>query len=187
MSNTWKLLKRNLIYENKFGYRLYDDDVLTPSGKEGKYMVLESRGFVGMVALTKDKKVLMVKQWRYAVGQEFLEIPAGTLEDKEDPLVTAKRELLEETGASSDNWIKLSSYWLGNGAMKIRGHLYLTLDVTIGSDSQEPDEKISVEQLDFDHAVNMVTNGEIEEGRTIAGILLAEKYLSQHNTAPQSS
>lgn len=185
MSNPWKLLKRNLIYENKFGYHLYDDDVLTPSGKEGKYMVLESRGFVGIVALTEDKKVLLIKQWRYAVGQEFVEIPAGTLEDNEDPLFTAKRELLEETGATSDNWVKLSSYWLGNGAMKIKGHLYLAQDVVVGSDHQEADEKISVEQIDFNKAVEMVTSGKIEEGRTISGILLAEKHLNQHNTRLQ--
>lgn len=179
MSNPWKFLKRNLIFQNKFGYKLFEDDVTTPSGSEGKYMVLESLGFVTIIALTRDKKILMERQWRYPVGKEFLELPAGTIDEEENPLESAKRELLEETGSTSDNWVKLSSYWLGNGAMKIRGHVFLAQDIFVGQDSQEAVEKISVEYLDFDEAVKMVVDGKIDEDRTITGLLLAEKYLNK--------
>lgn len=177
MSSPWKLLKRSLIFQNKYGYKLFEDDVITPSGSEGKYMVLESLGYVTIIALTRENKVLMERQWRYPVGKEFLELPAGTIDEKENPLESAKRELLEETGATSNNWVKLSTYWLGNGAMKIQGHIFLARDISIGRDNQESVEKISVEYLDFYEAVEMVITGKFDEDRTITGLLLAEKYL----------
>lgn len=170
-------MKRNLIFQNKYGYKLFEDDVNTPSGSAGKYMVLESFGFVTIVALTSDNKVLMERQWRYPVGKEFLELPVGTVDINEDPLESAKRELLEETGATSEDWVRLCSYWLGNGAMKIQGHVFLARNVSIGKDNQEPDEKISVELFDLNDAVNMVVDGQIDEERTITGLLLAERFL----------
>lgn len=79
MTNPWKTVKKNYIYENKFGYKLRDDDVTTPSDKPGKYMVLESTGYVTIVALTHHKEVILTRQWRYPIEEESLEIPAETL------------------------------------------------------------------------------------------------------------
>lgn len=186
MTNPWKLRQRNLVFQNKFGYRLYEDDVLSPSGAEAKYMVLESLGYVVIVALTKDGKVLMEKQWRYPVGKEFLELPAGTIDLNEDPLMTAQRELQEEAGAISNHWVCLASYWLGNGVMKIKAHVFLAQDIEFVKKSPESNEKITIESMDFDHAIKMITECQIDEERTITGLLLAEKYLTLHSTAPLS-
>lgn len=181
MENPWKLVKRNLIYQNKFGYKLYDDDVLTPAGGQGKYTVLESAGSVVIVAITSDKKLILISQWRYPVGKEFLELPAGSITEGEDPLLTAKRELLEETGASSNSWTKLSSYWIGNGILNISESIYLAQDISFESDSQEDTEKISVQLINFNDAIKMVENGDFDEQRTIMGLFLADKFLSKNN------
>jgi len=80
----WKTIKKNIIYQNKFGYILRDDDVITPAGKRGKYMVLESNGYVVIIALTSDRKIIMTRQWRYPIKEESLELPAGNLEKEEN-------------------------------------------------------------------------------------------------------
>jgi len=176
----WKTVKRNLIYENKFGYKLYDDDVITPLGRPGKYMVLESRSFAIIVAITKDKKVVMTKQWRYPVGRKFLELPAGGLEEGEAPLQSAKRELLEETGATSNNWKRLAYFWFGNGAMKIKAYVYLAQNAEISCQSQQDEtEDIEIKLIDFDQLITMIREQKLHEDRTIIALLLAKDYLER--------
>ena len=176
IKNPWQTTKQNIIYQNKFGYTLRDDDVITPAGKPGKYMVMESRDFAVIVALTPNNKVVFERHWRYPINQESLEIPAGGVEPGENPLETAKRELLEETGATSAVWKKLISYWTGNGAMKIRGHIFLAKDVIIKPDHPtEETEKISVELIDFNQALFKIDSGEITDDRTLLGLLYASK------------
>lgn len=175
--NPWKRVKQNLIYKNRFGYEVYDDEVVTPSGAVGKYLYLTHPGYVFVVALTPDKKVAMVRQWRYPSNREFFELPAGGIEKGEDPLAAAKRELQEETGAQSKKWIKLSEHFLANGVADIHGHLYLALDITLGKNNFDPTEQMQLEFPDFEEMVSKVLAGEISEQRTQLGILFADKYL----------
>lgn len=184
--NSWKRVKQNLIYKNRFGYEVYDDDVLTPNGSAGKYLYLTHPGYVFVVALTPDRKVAMVRQWRYPSDCEFFELPAGGIEKDEDPLTAAKRELQEETGAKSTKWIKLADHLLANGVANIRGHLYLALDITLGKNNFDPTEKMQLEFPSFDEIVGKVVAGEIDDERTQLGILFADKYLSK-TTASRSA
>lgn len=179
--NPWKTIKKNVIYQNKYGFLLREDDVINPKGGKGKYMVLEHPGYVFIVALTKDKQVILERQWRYAVGEEFLEIPSGAInrEDKDiSPLITAKRELSEETGATSKKWFFLGSHWLGNGFMKKRGFGFLVLDVKFNHNPEQEDtENITVELMNFDEAIEKVTNNEFQDYKTKLGLLLAKEFL----------
>lgn len=179
MNNPWKTIAKNIIFENKLGYKLRNDDVVTPSGNEGKYMVLESRGFVGIVAIDKDNNVVMENIWRYPVEKEFFEIPAGTIEDSEDPLSTAKRELLEETGYTSEKWTLLADYWSGNGAMKLHGHIFLAKDIKFKGTTQNPDstEKIRTSLVKYTDLLSLVKDHKIDEARTIIGLLTAKEFI----------
>lgn len=178
MNNPWKLVKENIIYQNKFGYTLHDDDVITPNGQPGKFMVLESRDFAIIIAITKDKKIIMVRQWRYAMGHECLELPAGKIEEGEDNLVAAKRELEEETGAVGKNWQEIKSYWLGNGAMRIKGHIYLVKDATFtGNNHQDDTEQITVETYTYPQLLEMMDENIIDDERSMLSLLLLKKYL----------
>jgi len=177
-TNPWKTVKKNIISQNKFGYTLHDDDVITPSGNPGKYMVLEKHGFVVIVALNSKNQVIMTKQWRYPVEKEFIELPAGNIEYNEDPLKTAQRELFEETGAVSDDWTKLGFFWIGNGAMKIKGHFYLAKNISLRSgNKQDSTEKITVRLISYNKLIKLIKNYKIDEDRTALGLLLAQNYL----------
>jgi ADP-ribose pyrophosphatase len=178
MKNPWKLVKENIIYQNKFGYTLHDDDVITPGGKPGKFMVLESHDFAVIVAITSDNKIIMIRQWRYAMGRECFELPAGSINKGEDNLVAAKRELKEETGATSDNWQELKSYWLGNGAMRIKGHIFLAKDAKLSGEAHNDEtENTIVETHPYPYLMKMVDQNIITDERSLLGLLLVEKYL----------
>lgn len=178
--NPWVTVKENIIYTNKFGYTLKDNDVITPAGKPGKFMVLEHTDYAAIVPITSDGNLVMVKQWRYSIGKQTLEIPAGGGNINEEPLLTAKRELLEETGASGDNWKLLSEFWTANGCAKMKGRIFLATDVQINQKAHNDDtETTEVELVPFEKAVQMVKNQEFDEGRTIMGILLAKEALGQ--------
>lgn len=179
--NPWKTVEKRVIYQNKYGYKLRDDKVITPKGTEGSYMVIETRGIVFVVAITRDKKVLLVRQWRYPIEEESLELPCGTIENaNDDPLDVAKRELLEEAHATSNEWYKLGTHWVENGIMAKKAHVYLALNPTIVPfDHEETDEEIFRETIAFDKAINMVTTGKFSDGRTQLGLLLAKEFLTQ--------
>lgn len=178
MNNPWKLIKENIIYQNKFGYTLHDDDVITPSGKPGKFMVLESRGFAVIMAITEDNKIIMIRQWRYTMGCECLELPAGSANTNEPILLTAKRELEEETGAISDDWQEIKSYWVGNGAMRIKGHIFLAKNAKFsGTIHNDDTEKTVVETYTYPELMDMVNKDIINDERSLLSLLLLEKYL----------
>jgi len=178
MINPWKLVKENIIYQNKFGYTLRDDDVITPAGKPGKFMVLESRGFAVVIAITKENKIIMVRQWRYTMGRECLELPAGGINKDEDNLIAAKRELEEETGAISDDWQEIKSYWLGNGAMRVKGHIFLAKNAKLtGTIHTDDTEKIIIETYTYSELMDMINKNIITDDRSLLSLLLLPKYL----------
>lgn len=179
--NPWTTVKENKIYENKFGYTLWDNDVITPAGKPGKFMLLEHYDFSVIVPVTKDGQLVLVKQWRYSMGKQTLELPSGGGEKGEDPENVAKRELMEETGGHSNNWKLLNKSWTANGCARMRGWYYLAQDVELENELHN-DETESTEAVlvPFEKAVQMAINNEFEENRTIMAILLAREEMTKH-------
>lgn len=178
MNNPWTTVKKNIIYQNKYGYVLRDDDVITPVGKPGKYMVFEGPEFVIVLSITKNNEIVFIKQWHYAIETELLELPVGGLNQNETALDAAKRELFEETGATSDEWIELNSFWHCKGAMKQRGHIFLAKNVDLTSKPHlEETEKISVNLVAIDKLTNLMESGKIDDSETLLGLLLARPHL----------
>ncbi|MFZ2153592.1 MAG: NUDIX hydrolase [Microgenomates group bacterium] len=178
MNNPWKTIKKNIIYKNNFGYTVRDDDVITPAGKPGKFMVIEHDDFVVIVAVTPDKHIVSVRQWRYAREQECLELPAGSINEGEEILSAAKRELQEETGYSSDNWQELHSYYAGLNAMKIRGHIFLAKDAVLSSEPHNDEtENIIVETHTYSELLDMIDQNVIANEHSILGLFFAKKFL----------
>ncbi|HZK17824.1 MAG TPA: NUDIX hydrolase [Clostridia bacterium] len=165
-----KTLLRHTVFLGKI-LKLRVDDVELPNGHQSEREVVEHPGAVGVVALDKEGKLVLVRQYRYPVEDVLLEIPAGKIDDREEPLLCAKRELLEETGWEAENWEKIGDYYSSPGFTNERLHLYKA-DVTnyLGQQNDE-DEHTEVVVVSVDEAVDMIRQFKIKDGKSIIGIL----------------
>lgn len=137
------------------------------------------RGSAVIVPLFDDKTVALVRQYRHAAGKEMLELPAGTLEQNEEPLFGAIRELEEEIGVRAAEIVKLSEFYVSPGFLSEKMHLFLATGLTEVGQKLESDEILEIERIPLDTLVSMVFSGEIEDAKSIIGILLTQQSLSQ--------
>jgi ADP-ribose pyrophosphatase len=155
------------------------DQIETPDGHRSSREIAVHPGGVAIVAIDPDGAVLLVRQWRHAVGRALLEIPAGTLDRDERGHVeahagAAKRELEEETGYRARTWRHLGSFFTAPGFTDELMQLYLATDLMPADHDRlgpDEDERLELERLPFDHAVAMADRGEIEDAKSIVGLL----------------
>ncbi|MDO5328906.1 MAG: NUDIX hydrolase [Coriobacteriia bacterium] len=131
-----------------------------------------------VVALTDDNKVVIERQFRYPFHSIITELPAGKLDKGEDPLVAAKRELKEETGYTAKRWTYMGDFYPSVAYTDENIRLYLAQDLTLEEQHLDDDEFVEVELIDFQELVNMVMQGKIKDGKSIAAILKADKIIS---------
>lgn len=148
-----------------------------PSGRITTREIVEHRGSVAVVALDEDDNVLLVNQFRSAVGRTVLEIPAGTLEPGEEATACALRELREETGYMAESVEQLHVFYASPGFSDERIWLYLGTGLRPGSQDVEGDESIEVVKLPLNRALEMIGSEEICDGKTILGLLAARTRL----------
>jgi ADP-ribose pyrophosphatase len=151
-------------------FSFYHDHVRLPNGKETDRNIVKHPGAVAIIAI-QDEEVVLIKQYRYATSKYLLEIPAGTLELGEDPLQCAVRELLEETGYAASSWSKLFKCYMVPGYSDEIIHFFLAERLTkIGGEPDE-DEDIEVQLFSFEEALRMIESNEIEDAKTMIGVL----------------
>ncbi|MDR2571310.1 MAG: NUDIX hydrolase [Oscillospiraceae bacterium] len=153
------------------------DVVKLQNGNKAWREVVEHPGGVCVVAVTKDKKVLMVRQFRYTMEEELLEIPAGKLEHGEEPFSCAVRELSEETGYTAEKWIDFGVIYPSPGVYRERLYQYLALDLTPGEMHLDENELLSVEEIDIDELIEKIMSHEIKDAKSVIGIMKAKRYL----------
>ena len=132
-------------------------------------------GAVAMIPLLDDGSVCLIRNYRVSVGKTFIELPAGTLESNEPPRQTAERELKEETGFSATDWQELPSFSMSPGILNERMHLFVAQGLTPGDPAREPGEEIENLIVPWDKAIAMSLNGEIEDAKTLAGLLMWDR------------
>lgn len=169
-----KTLSSQRIYDGRV-IKLDVLDVALPDGRQAKREVIRHPGAVAIIAIDSQRQVLMVHQWRVAGERVMLEIPAGTLNPGEDPLACADRELQEETGLRAGKLELLGAFFVAPGYTTEKIHLYLGTDLSESRLPMDDDEFIEVERIALDEALRRVTAGEIEDGKTITGILRAAR------------
>ena len=135
--------------------------------------IIINKGAVVIVPVTGNNDVRLLKQYRSAAEKWIVELPAGGLESGEDPDLAAPRELLEETGDQAASWQKLHGFYSAPGILTEFLHLYLATDLTPGPNNTEFDEHIEVITVPWADAIDMIRRHEIEDAKTIAGLMLA--------------
>lgn len=152
------------------------DTVKNPAGKTVELEMIRHPGAAAVVAFLSDldgpdPQLLLIRQYRYAADNFIWEIPAGVLEPGEEPEACARRELLEETGAEAQHLHHLTTVYTTPGFADEQIHLFLASGLTISQTAHEPDELIEVASRPLSAALEMIRDGEIADGKTIAAIL----------------
>lgn len=165
-----KRLNRELVYQGKI-IGIYQDTLELPDKNIVKYDFIKHNGAAAVVPVTKDGKILMVRQYRNAVNRETLEIPAGKREGEEDPKECIMRELEEETGyrcGKIEHLITLDT-WVSFCDEKI--DVYVAFDLVKTSQHLDEDEFIDVEAYELEELVQMIFENKIRDAKTIASIM----------------
>lgn len=171
-----KQIKEEYAYKGRI-ISLRTDTAILPDGKTASREVVEHPGGVGVIALTKEGEILMVKQYRYPYSEITLEIPAGKRDKGEDVFITGKRELKEETGATAKNYIPLGELYPTPGYCDEIIWLYAAKDLEFFESEPDSDEFLECERVPFEKAVEMVMSGEIKDAKTVIAILKLKNLL----------
>jgi ADP-ribose pyrophosphatase len=171
-----KLAEKTLNSESVYAGRVVKltvDDVELPNGQTSKREVVRHPGAVAVVPIDAEGRVVLVKQFRYAIGRVLLEIPAGTLHPGEDPDECAGRELQEETCFKPGKLDKLGSIFLAPGYSTEEIHLYLATHLAASRLEMDADEFIEVTRLTLAEVMEKIAANSIQDAKTIAAIMLA--------------
>ena len=160
-------------------FRLVQEDLTLPNGFRTSLEVVRHPGASAIVALSGNGEVLLLHQYRHAVGEFIWEIPAGTLKDKEEPLECAKRELMEETGYEAMELKELGQMVPVPGYSDERIHIFLATGLRPANQNLDRDEVIAVHSVPFHRSFEMIRKGEIKDAKTIVGLTLAKMALAE--------
>lgn len=152
-------------------------DIAEVNGKESWREVVHHPGASAVVAIDEENRIIMEKQFRYALNDYLLEIPAGKLDKGEDPLVCAKRELEEETGIIASEWISLGTIATSPGFCNEVIHLYVAKGLSKGEIHWDEDEYVEVERYTFDELLQRINDETIKDSKTLSALLLAMPYI----------
>ncbi len=177
----WKTIKSETVIED-YHVTVRKNEVQLPDGAVIKDFYTVAIPDAAMVAaITPEGKILLKTEFRYAIGEDVIECPAGMFEkDETDPLAVAKRELLEETGYTSDSWTYLGSTLESTSKLTNRMHLFLAKDcVQTSGQHLDANEHLTVTEVYLDTAVGMVMNGSISANSTAHLILKVARMLGK--------
>jgi ADP-ribose pyrophosphatase len=174
-------LQARLASRRVYTGRVLDLDVDTvrfPDGQSGELEIIRHPGAAAVVPVltadgSEDPQLLLIRQYRYAAGGHIWEVPAGRLEKGENPEACARRELLEETGATAGRWDRLTTIYTTPGFTDERIHIFAARDLVVRPQEtkREPDEFMEVKAVSVRAAVEMIRACEIVDGKTIVAVL----------------
>jgi ADP-ribose pyrophosphatase len=173
----WKLISSEMPLDEKW-YRVRKDTVeIRPGRVIDDYYVGLFNDIVMVAAITKDNQIVLVRQYKHGAGQILTELPAGYMENNEEPLAAAKRELQEETGFTSSNWRHLG-YFIKNSAKSVGNNIHIFLAKDASQTHQQnlnPNEDIEVITIPFQEALQQALNQEIQGSDSVLSLLLVNR------------
>lgn len=176
MAKSWRRLSRKKVFEARDGrtvyMKLYQDRVRTPKGRTLKYTHYSSSDVVVVVPFLDPRRVVMIKQYRYPLNKVMLEFPAGHVEKSESPLVTAKRELREETGYRASTIEHIYDYHPSVSKSRQTVRIFRATGLADGKTYHEGTEDISVKIVKVEDLTKMITEKKVENAGTLIAYLL---------------
>jgi ADP-ribose diphosphatase len=169
----FKVRREREVYRGRV-FRLVTKDVILPNGREATYGIVEHPGAVAIVPRFDNGDVIMLKQFRVAVGGEIYEIPAGTLNPGEPPAATARRELIEETGHRCGRLRKIAEFYTAPGFCTELMRLYVAENLTPAHADGDDDEVIRPERMSWGRAMDLVRRGRVRDAKSIVGLMMAD-------------
>jgi len=167
----WQITAEKIVYDNPW-IGLTEYQVINPSGNPGIYGKVRFKNFaIGVVPLDEEMNTYLVGQYRFPLDQYSWEIPEGGGPFTADPLESAKRELLEETGLKASRWTEIQRMHLSNSVSDELSIIYLAQDLQQFEPEPEDTEQLVIKKAPFDGVYQMVCNGEITDSVTVAAVL----------------
>jgi ADP-ribose pyrophosphatase len=172
----FKTLSSEAVYKGRV-FDVYREELAYPDGRSFQMDIIQHNGAVVVVPLDQQGRIIFVRQYRHAVGQHLIELPAGTLELGEDPLVCALRELREETGMAAEEFVPLGEILPAPGYSNEIMHLYFARQLTPSPLPQDEDEILEPLKIPVQQAFEMIASGKIPDAKTQVALFLAKPYL----------
>jgi len=173
-----EVLSSKVVFEAKL-FKVHEVQVKYPNGQVGTYHDVLRQSAVTVFPLTKDNEIYYVHQYRYFFNEKIYEAVAGFIEEGEDPLESAKRELKEETGITAGRWTALPVMEMGASVVRITQPLFLAQDLEFGEQHFDEGEDLDVVKIPLEQALKMVESGEMRTAGTVFGTLYIDKMLRE--------
>jgi len=173
---TIEVISRQIVYQGH-AFSVRRDQVHLPNEIIARLDIIEHPGAVTILPLDADGQILFVRQYRHAAGKELLEMPAGTLDEGEPPEACALREIREETGYAAGKMVKLGEFYLAPGYSTEYMSVFLATDLRLSPLPRDEDELITLERVPVERAYQLALNGELQDGKSLAALLLARDFI----------
>lgn len=179
--NPWKTLETKVVYRNPW-ITVHEDKVIHPGGGEGIYSVVDAKDGVLVIAEDAGHNVYLMEAYRYPAQRWTWELPTGGAEPGDTPDSTARKELQEELGLTSDSWVKLGEFSPSfAGVMRDRQHIFVARNCIEGKHDREPGEAIrAVKKVSRQELFELARNGTIEDGQTLSGLLHYKLWIDEN-------
>ncbi len=141
---------------------------------------IEHPGAAVILPIVDAERICLIRNYRMAVDEELIELPAGTIDDGEDPIATARRELREETGYIAGSLENMHEFWMSPGILREKMYLFVARDLTASQPRMEPGEEIKSLVVTWSEALSMIDARQIRDAKTVVGLLF---YQRLHGTA----
>lgn len=175
-------ISKILARENILSGHAFDIEKVTmllPDGRKRAYDLVDHANAVTILPMDDEGMIYFVRQYRVGAEKELLELPAGVMDEGEDPLVSAHRELREEIGMDAATMKHLGSFYMAPGYSSEYMHVFLATGLTEAPLDQDEDEFLSLEKIDIREVFDAIQHGKIEDGKTISAFMLAMSDLNE--------